>query len=49
LRKTHGPNFRITTVKAILNLRTDLDKPQRVEALKVCGEVLSSFKNEVVD
>jgi hypothetical protein len=30
LRKTHGPTFKISTVKAILNLRTDLTKDERI-------------------
>lgn len=30
LRKTHGPTFKIGTVKAILNLRTDLTKDERI-------------------
>lgn len=33
LRKQHGPNFTIKTVKAILNLRSDLKKDERAEAL----------------
>src|SRR5258708_5038175 len=45
LRKTHGPTFKISTVKALLNLRTDLTKEERLMALKVCGEILDSFKN----
>ena len=45
LRKTHGPTFKLSTVKAILNLRTDLTKEDRLQALKVCEEVLQSFKN----
>mmetsp|Transcript_12756 Transcript_12756/g.12637 ORF Transcript_12756/g.12637 Transcript_12756/m.12637 type:complete len:208 (+) Transcript_12756:1154-1777(+) len=45
IRKTHGPTFKMTTVKAILNLRTDLTKEERAEALRVCTEILDSFKN----
>jgi hypothetical protein len=45
LRKTHGPTFKLATVKAILNLRTDMTKDERLLALKVCGEILDSFKN----
>lgn len=45
LRKTHGPTFKLSTVKAILNLRTDLTKEDRMVALKVCNEILESFKN----
>lgn len=29
LRKTHGPTFKHSTVKALLNLRTDLNKVER--------------------
>jgi hypothetical protein len=44
MRRTHGPNFKISTVKAILNLRTDLSKEDRALALKVCEEILDEFK-----
>jgi hypothetical protein len=29
MRRTHGPNFKLATVKAILNLRTDFTKDER--------------------
>lgn len=45
IRRTHGPTFKIATVKAILNLRTDLTKDERAESLKICAEILDSFKN----
>lgn len=32
-------------MKAILNLRTDLNKEERVQCLKICEEILLSFKN----
>jgi len=32
-----------------LNLRTDLTKEERIEALKICDEILSSFKNTDFD
>ena len=44
MRKTHGPNFKMATVKAILGLRTDLSKEDRAVALKVCEEILEEFK-----
>lgn len=44
MRRVHGPNFKINTVKAILNLRTDLTKDERQMALKVCEEILDDFK-----
>ena len=43
LRKQHGPNFRLNTVKGILNLRTDLSNDERHEALKICKEVLDMY------
>ena len=49
LRKQHGPNFKLQTVKAILNLRTDLDKESREEAFAVCKEVLDSYKDGTYD
>lgn len=44
MRRTHGPNFKLATVKAILALRTDLSKEDRAHALKVCEEILEDFK-----
>ncbi|CDW71658.1 ph domain containing protein [Stylonychia lemnae] len=49
LRKTHGPTFNISTVKAILNLRTDLVKDERIQAIKICEEILAAFKNTDYD
>lgn len=49
LRKQHGPGFKIQTVKAILNLRTDIQKEDRAEALKNCAEVLNSFQDGKFD
>ena len=45
IRKTHGPTFKIDTLKAILNLRSDLKKDEKAASLKVCLEILESFKN----
>ena len=44
MRKTHGPSFKMATVKAILGLRTDLNKDERALAVKVCEEILDEFK-----
>ena len=44
MRRTHGPNFKLATVKAILNLRTDLSKDERNSALKICEDILDDFK-----
>lgn len=44
MRRTHGPSFKMATVKAILGLRTDLTKEDRALALKICEEILEEFK-----
>ena len=49
LRKQHGPNFKLQTVKAIMNLRTDISKEERAEALKICKEVLDTYKDGSYD
>ena len=49
LRKQHGPNFKMSTVKAILNLRSDLTKEDRQDALKICKEVLDSYQDGKYD
>ena len=49
LRKQHGPNFKLNTVKAILNLRTDISKDERAAALKICKEVLESYEDGTYD
>ena len=49
LRKQQGPNFKLATVKAIMNLRTDMDKEARQEALNICKEVLDSYDDGKYD
>ena len=49
LRKQHGPNFKINTVKAILNLRNDISKDEKAAALKICKEVLESYEDGTYD
>lgn len=49
LRKQHGPNFKLQTVKAILNLRSDLSKEERQEILKICKDVLDQFADGTYD
>ena len=49
LRDHHGPGFKLSTVNAILSLRTDLTKEGRDEARKICKDVLENYqegKNE---
>ena len=36
-------------MKAILNLRTDLSKEERAEAIKNCQEILAVFQNSAYD
>jgi len=45
-RRTNGPGFNMTTVKALLNLRVDLTSSERSEALQGCKELLSNYKEE---
>ena len=49
LRKQHGPNFKMSTVKAILNLRSDLSKEERQQALRICKQVLCSYEDGQYD
>jgi len=49
LRKQHGPNFKLQTVKAIMNLRSDLSKEERAEALKICKDVLDQYADGQYD
>jgi len=49
LRKQHGPNFSITTVKALLNLRTDITKEEKSAAMEICKSVIESYKDGTYD
>ena len=46
MRKEHGPSFNLTTIKALLSLRTDLDKQEKTAILKEWKEILNEYKNE---
>ena len=46
MRKEHGPSFNLTVIKALLWLRTDLDKQQKTLVLKEWKDILSEYKNE---
>ena len=48
MRKDHGPAFNITTVKALLSLRTDMKKDEKNRALALIKEVLDEYKDEGV-
>ena len=45
MRNLHGPSFNFSTVKALLNLRTDLSKQEKISILGECKEILANFSN----
>lgn len=47
MRKDHGPSFNLTTIKALLNLRTDLSKVEKNQVLKDSKEVLDQYKDDL--
>jgi len=46
MRKDHGPAFNLTTVKALLSLRTDLSKEEKNQVVKDSSEILDQYKDE---
>ena len=46
LREEHGPAFNMTTIKALLNLCTDLDKAQKQQVLLEAKEVIAKYKDD---
>lgn len=44
LRKMHGKAFNVGTVKALLNLKTNLSNDEKKEAIVVCLHVLKTYK-----
>lgn len=49
LRKQHGPTFKLRTVEAILNLRSDLTREDRHDALEICRQVLKKYADGAYD
>ena len=43
MRNLHGPSFKINTVKALLNLRTDMESNQKAQILLQCKEIFANF------
>jgi hypothetical protein len=43
LREYNGDSFTINTAKALINLRTDMSKSEKNEAISSCKEVLDNF------
>jgi hypothetical protein len=46
IRKTHGSGFTINMVKALLNLRTDFSKDERIEVFQACKDIFSQLLKE---
>lgn len=45
MRKDHGPSFNMTTIKALLSLRTDLSKEEKNQVIRDSKEVLTQYKD----
>ena len=45
MRSMHGPSFNNTTVKALLNLRTDMTPKEKATVFKECKEILAQFSS----
>lgn len=45
MRQDHGPSFNLTTVKALLSLRTDLEKSDKNKVLALSKELLDEFQD----
>ena len=43
MRNLHGPSFKINTVKALLNLRTDIESSQKAQILLQSKEIFANF------
>jgi hypothetical protein len=46
IREFNGPQFSISTVKALINLRCDLSKEEKNDAINSCKIVLDNFSHE---
>ena len=46
MRNLHGPSFKIDTVKALLNLRTDIESTRKAQILLEVKEVFANFTNK---
>jgi hypothetical protein len=45
IREYNGPSFNLAMAKVLINLRTDLSKTEKNEAISACKDVLSGFTN----
>lgn len=45
MRKLHGPSFNTTTVKALLNLRTDMNSKEKAAIFSECKDILSRYSS----
>jgi hypothetical protein len=46
IREFNGPQFTISTVKALINLRCDFSKEEKNEAINSCKIILDNFAND---
>lgn len=49
IREFNGPQFTISTVKALINLRCDLTKEEKTEAINSCKIILDNYANDEND
>jgi hypothetical protein len=45
MRNLHGPSFNSATVKALLNLRTDMSPKEKAVVFKECKDILANFSS----
>ena len=45
LRRTQGQQFNNKVVKALMALRTDLERSERKQAIEICEEIIRNFKD----
>lgn len=46
LRRTQGKQFNNKVVAALMALRTDLERPERKQAIQICEEIIKNFKDD---
>ena len=49
LRRTQGPQFNTKIVKALMALRSDLDKKEKQEAISMCQDIVENYKEADVN
>ena len=46
LRRTQGNQFNNKVVAALMALRTDLERGERKEAIRICEEIIRQFRDD---